>query len=140
MSNEKRTYILNMKDGTKQKISIPGNWKLTFGPLVPGSKGDTGHNGVGALVLRVYEGNKDNQRAVFTGVESWRDTQELDIEVEQVQEKQQMASVDIPGEGKKDVAVRMETRQWVNPDKPASARTEFGNLDGALPQLDRPRS
>lgn len=138
-SNEKRTYILNMKDGTKQKITIPGNWKMTFGPLVPGSK-DFNHNSAGALVLRIYEGNKDNQRAVFTGVESWRDTSELAIEVEQVQEKQQMASVDIPGEGKKDVAVRMETRQWIDPDKPMYARTEFGTLDGALPALDRPKS
>lgn len=136
----KRTYILNMKDGTKTKITIPSNWKLTFGPLVPGSKGETGHNGTQALVLRIYEGNKDNQRAVFTGVESWRDTQDLAIEVETVQRKQQMAQVDIPGEGKQDVAVQMETRHWVDPDRPVTPRSEFANPGAGLAALDKPRS
>lgn len=135
---EKRTYILNMKDGTKQKISIPSGWKLTFGPLVPGSNKEGGLNGGGALVLRIYEGNKDNQRAVFTGVESWRDTQDLSIEVETVQRKQQMAQVDIPGEGRQDVAVQMETRHWVDPDRPVTPRSEFANPGGQLAALDKP--
>lgn len=136
MSTDKRTYVLNMKDGTKQKVTIPGNWKLTFGPLVPGSK-DGNMNGAGALVLRIYEGSKENQRAVFTGVESWRDTAELEIEVEQVQTKAQAAFVDIPGEGRKEVVANMEVRQWVDPDKPLAARVEFGNASEGLPLLDR---
>lgn len=131
---EKRIYVLNMKDGTKQKITIPATWRLTFGPLVPGSK-DGNLNGAGALVLRIYEGSKENQRAVFTGVESWRDTQDLAIEVEQVQTKAQAAYVDIPGEGKKEVVANMEVRQWVDPDKPTTARVEFGNVSEGLPQL-----
>jgi hypothetical protein len=141
MPNEdsKRTYILNMRDGSKQKITVPAGWRLTFGPLVPGSK-DSGTNGRDALVLRVYEGNKDNQRAVFTGVESWRDTRDLEIQVEQVQRKQQMARVDIPGEGNQDVAVQMETRHWVDPDKPVTPRSELQEPGGKLIQLDRPRS
>lgn len=134
----KRTYILNMKDGTKQKIKLPPNWRLTFGPLVPGAK-DSAHNSRDALVLRIYEGNKDNQRAVFTGVESWRDTQDLEIEVEQVQTKQQMAQVDIPGEGRKDVLAQMEVRQWVNPDRPVQPAVEFGNLGGDMPRLAAPK-
>lgn len=135
---DKRTYILNMKDGTKQKITVPSAWKLTFGPLTPGSK-EHSMNSSGALVLRIYEGNKDNQRAVFTGVESWRDTQDLSIEVEQVQSKQQMARVDIPGEGQKDVACNMEIRQWVNPDSPVQPAVEFGQLNGELPRLSAPK-
>lgn len=133
-ANDKRTYVLNMKDGTKQKVTVPSNWKLTFGPLVPGSK-DGNLNGAGALVLRIYEGSKENQRAVFTGVESWRDTQELQIQVEQVQTKQQAAQVDIPGEGRKDVVAHMEVRQWVDPDKPQQGAVEFGELNGNLPRL-----
>lgn len=133
-TSEKRTYILNMKDGTKQKITVPQNWKLTFGPLVPGSK-DGSMNSRDALVLRIYEGNKDNQRAVFTGVESWRDTMDLEIQVERVQSKQQAARVDIPGEGQKDVIANMEVRQWVDPDKPVQPAVEFGALNGDLPKL-----
>lgn len=135
-SSGKRTYILNMKDGTKQKITVPGSWKLSFGPLVPGSK-DGAMNSRDALVLRIWEGNKENQRAVFTGVESWRDTEELELQIEQVQTKQQMARVDIPGEGQKDVIAQMEVRQWVDPDKPVSGRAEFGQLNGDMPRLGR---
>lgn len=133
-SSEKRTYVLNMRDGTKQKITIPGNWKLTFGPLTPGSK-DAGLNSSGALVLRIYEGNKDNQRAVFTGVESWRDTAELEIQVEKVDHQAQSVRVTVEGQGDKIVQANMEVRQWVNPDEPKPANPVFGNLNSSMPLL-----
>jgi len=126
-AEEKRTYILNMKDGTKQKITVPSKWKLSFGPLVPGSKGGD-YNRHDNLVLRLWEGNKDNQRAVFVGVESWRDTQELAIEVEQVEKRQQQVMVDVPGEGQKACIVEAELRKWVNPDVAVSPRSEFTQL------------
>lgn len=135
-TDEKRTYILNMKDGTKQKITVPMNWRLTFGPLVPGSK-DTSVNSRDALVLRIYEGNKDNQRAVFTDVLSWRDTKDLEIEIETVSRQQKGVRVDIEGEGEKIVQANMEVRQWVNPDDPRPVRTEFGSLDGGVPLLSK---
>lgn len=136
---DKRTYILNMRDGTKQKITVPQNWKLTFGPLVPGSK-DGSMNSRDALVLRIYEGNKDNQRAVFTGVESWRDTMDLEIQVEQVSKQQKGVRVDIEGEGEKVIQANMEIRQWVNPDEPRPAKTEFGNIDSGMPLLPGPKT
>lgn len=123
----KRTYILNMKDGTKTKISVPSKWKLTFGPLVPGSK-DYNQNSSSALVLRIYEGNKDNQRAVFTGVESWRDTADLTIEVQQIETRQQTIQVEVPGEGARDMAVEAKTSRWVDPDATVQPRAEFRQL------------
>ena len=125
--DEKRTYILNMKDGAKQKITVPSKWKLSFGPLVPGSKGGD-YNGRDNLVLRLWEGNKDNQRAVFVGIESWRDTQELSIEIEQVEKRQQQVMVEVPGEGQKACVVEAELRKWVNPDATVLPRTEFTQL------------
>lgn len=132
---KKRTYVLNMTDGTKQKITVPADWKLTFGPLVPGSKGESGHNGREALVLRIYEGNKDNQRAVFVGVQSWRDTQDLSIEVEKVDHQQQAVKVSVEGQGEKIVQANMEVRQWIDPDQPQPANPVFGNLNSSMPLL-----
>lgn len=135
----KRTYILNMRDGTKQKITVPKNWKLTFGPLVPGSK-DGNVNSRDALVLRIYEGNKDNQRAVFTDVASWRDTNDLQIEVEKVDTQQKGVRVNVEGEGEKIIQANMEVRQWVNPDEPRKADIRFGSLDAGMPLLKNAES
>lgn len=53
------------------RIEIEDKYRFTFGPFAPGVKG--GYGGTD-LALRIYEGaNKDNQVAVFRGVESVRD-------------------------------------------------------------------
>lgn len=68
-----KSYILKTDSGTK-RITIPGAWKITYGKLHggrvegKGSYGDQGQN-----VLRIYE-SKEKQRAVFTGVKEFIDT------------------------------------------------------------------
>lgn len=60
-----RTY--EIKQGNERfRIIIPANWKVTFGPLTPGSKYG------GSYALRVYE-SETKQRAVFVDVTSFRD-------------------------------------------------------------------
>jgi len=60
-------------------IEIPDDWKMTFGPWSPRNRSDTprtyteGDNQrKPGWILRIYEG-KEQQRAVFTNVESFRD-------------------------------------------------------------------
>lgn len=65
-----RTYILDMENGDKKEVTVPANWKLTFGMLVPRVGGHGNGHGV---ALRFYEGNKENLRAVMVGVTSLRD-------------------------------------------------------------------
>lgn len=60
-----RTY--EIKQGSERfRIDIPANFKVTFGPLTPGSKFGS------AYALRVYESDT-KQRAVFVDVTSFRD-------------------------------------------------------------------
>lgn len=118
------TYMLNMGDGTKQKITIPSAWILTFGPIIPGVPKDS-NSRVPAVALRIYDGKQ--QKAVFTGVESFRDTS-IEILVETVKTEQETF---YRGEGKDKQAVVMEARvrEWQNPDQP---KREMGAAPVAL--------
>lgn len=108
------TYLLIMGDGTKRKFTCPTRYKLTFGPLVPGSK-DTTYNSREALVLRVYDG--PNQKAVFTSVASFRDTS-LQFEEEIVQSKAETFQAKDENGNERQVVVEGAIRRWINPDAP----------------------
>lgn len=70
MSEDTTTYLVNFIDGDKKQITVPKSWKVTFGPVVPGSRHPT---------LRFYE-SKEKQRAAFTDVKNFRDMS-MDIKV-----------------------------------------------------------
>lgn len=108
------TYLLIMGDDTKRKFTCPTRYKLTFGPLVPGSK-DTTYNSRDALVLRVYDGA--NQKAVFTGVKAFRDTS-LQFEEEIVQTKAETFQARDAEGNERQVVVEGAIRTWINPDSP----------------------
>jgi hypothetical protein len=74
-SEEKmKTYEVETVDGGKRRITIPASWKVTFGPLIPGVQQDRyGRNRRYPIALRIYE-SKEQQRAIFTDVASFRDT------------------------------------------------------------------
>lgn len=61
-------YLVETVDGLF-KMTLPAHYRLTLGPLAPGSKYQ---NGIEKLVLRVYDGTK--QRAIFMNVERFMDT------------------------------------------------------------------
>lgn len=132
MTTDTKTILMNLKDGTKRKITIPKDWKVTFGTLIPGGKNEV--NPERGLALRVYSGStKEQQHAVFTDVVSFRDTSIL-IEEEKIETKDQAAYVEVPGEGRQVVNVEAKIRTWVNPDDPKQApRKEFTQL----PRLGR---
>ena len=68
---ETTTYLIE-KGNEKLRITVPKDWKVTFGPIVPGGQ-RRGYDGSAPNCLRFYESN-DKQRAIFTGVTSFRDT------------------------------------------------------------------
>ena len=109
--NGMRTFVLLLKDGTVRKMTIPTTWKLTFGSVVPynGQKGD--HHGV---ALRLYEGNKENLRAVMCDVASIRDAS-IEI-IEKRTTVQRKASQKETSKGMKDVVIEARVTEWVNPD------------------------
>lgn len=117
---EMTTYLLYMKDGTKRKFTCPSSWKVTFGPLVPGSNKEGNMNGGGATSLHFYA-DQAHQKAVFTQVESFRDTSmQYEEEVVQTQEEQ-FYKKDEHGH-EKTFVMEGKIRQWVNPDAPKPAR------------------
>ena len=62
------TYEVKTRSEGKLRITVPEDWKVTFGPVSPGGK----YGGGGELALRFYESDT-KQRAIFTDVVSFRD-------------------------------------------------------------------
>jgi hypothetical protein len=113
---DKKTYLLELADGGQKKITVPASWKITFGPIViPKGKDHNLGAHVSTVALRFYEGNKENQRAVFTNVKGFRD---LDIEISEkrVQVKRETVTKQTQ-QGARDYVAEMRVEEWVNPDK-----------------------
>lgn len=112
-STETKTFILELKDGNVRKLTIPASYKLTFGQLVPHTLRDT--NGrTSQVALRIYEGSKENLRAVMTDVVAIRDAS---IEVtERRTTIQRQAAQKQTAHGMKDVVVEARVTEWINPD------------------------
>ena len=123
LSPEIKTYILELKNGKLRRVQVPADWKVTFGPLIPGER-----NGPGTLALRFYEG-KEHQRAIFTDVKSFRDSA-IPIEERQIKVESQRVRKDTES-GAKDFVVEARSSEWVNPDDDMRPPQEFK----ALPTL-----
>jgi hypothetical protein len=65
------TYRILPFNGTPYELTLPADWKVTFGPLFPGAKSSfNGSDKSGTL--RFYEGTK--QRGIIRDVNSFMDT------------------------------------------------------------------
>ena len=114
----KRRLLLTMQDGTQKKLTIPDDWKVTFGALVPGQKESAGKIG-----LRLWSGTKGKeiQHAVFTDVSCFRDMS-IGIE-EQIEEKRQETfRREGAEEGDEAMVAEVKVKRWVNPDAPAAVK------------------
>lgn len=111
-----KTLLCKLKDGTQRKLTIPKEYKVTFGTLIPGGKNPVDPER--GLALRIYSGSgKDQQHAVFTDVVSFRDTS-LGILEEKIEVQEKMAYVEVEGEGRQAMNVEAKVRSWHNPDEP----------------------
>lgn len=63
-----RSILVKTRDGDKIVEGVPANAKITFGPVQPGKQ----EYGGGGNCLRIYT-TANNQLAVFTGVQEFRD-------------------------------------------------------------------
>jgi len=127
--DSKTTYILEMKDGSLKKITVPSTWRLTFGLTHPGQRDGSYSK---ETALRLYAGN--SQKAVFTGVATFRDTS-IEIEERVTETKQQMASVDTP-DGKREMVVEAHIHSWRNPDDNHQPGKQFLKLPGKVNRDD----
>lgn len=110
------TYLIEFKNGKRQRITVPSSWKVTFGPAAAGAN-SAKYVGEGRapmpLALRFYEA-ENRQRAIFTDVLNFRDTS-IKIEEEQINTQEKQGYVEVDGK-RKATSFRAETRDWVNPD------------------------
>lgn len=118
-----KTYILDMARGAQKRVTVPAHWRVTFGPVHPGSKGGSGHE----ICLRFYENtSKDTQRACFVNVEAFRDA---DISVvEKVTRSKRQTVNAATDQGGRATVVEATVEEWVNPDDPDAVRGVHENL------------
>ena len=124
------TYFVERSDGRHQKVTVPSSWKVTFGPLTPGSKN---YDGGAKPVLRFYE-SANKQRMVITNVLSFRDMS-VSVEEKRTSVKQQTMRKQTAA-GDKEVVVEGRVEEWVNPDKPVEAGPEFFRLTHTEEDMD----
>lgn len=109
MTTEKKTYLVEKRSGERVKITVPEDWKVTFGPIAVG--GRSGNSG--SLALRFYESDT-KQRAIFTGVESFRDLS-IPVEIEEVTESGETSWV-VTNDGAERKTKRKRDRSWRKED------------------------
>lgn len=108
-----KTYILDLRNGDIRKVTVPANWKLTFGPTIPYAGKYTGSPE--GTALRFYEGNKENLRACFTDVKAFRDAA-IPVLEKRTQVQHQVLQKHTKA-GMKNVEVAASVTEWVNPDE-----------------------
>lgn len=108
-----RDYILTLKDGNTRRITVPSNWKMTYGSVAPWA--NTQGGGVPKVyALRLYEGSKENLRAVMTDVVAIRDAS-IPV-LEKRTSVQRKAAQKHTVQGARDVIIEARMTEWVNPD------------------------
>jgi len=126
---EQTTYLIVHTDGTERRITVPSDWKVTFGPVAKG----VNKTYQMPLALRFYE-NETRQRAIFTDVVSFRDMSiPILIRKEKTQEKK--GFMECEGQ-KKATTFKATISEWINPDEidekialPGSADVEAFDVD-----------
>ena len=112
---EEKIYIITHEDKTKKRITIPADWKVTFGPAARGENAGTraGTHLKMPMALRFYE-SETKQRAIFTDVVSFRDAS-IKIEEERTNIQEKEGYVECDGVRKKTV-FSATVKEWINPD------------------------
>jgi len=122
------TYLITHEDRTERKITVPSDWKVTFGPAARGANrlGGPGSGVVKVpLALRFYE-SETKQRAIFTDVVSFRDIS-IKTEVKKVKIQEKQGFMECDGQ-RKATTFQATTEEWIDPD-------ELGNTP-ALPMSE----
>lgn len=118
-SSEDKTYILELKNGDTRKITVPSTWKMTYGSVVPYTTKNDRPGAHSDYALRLYEGSKENLRAVMTDVISIRDAS-INV-MEKRTTVQRQGAQKRTAHGMKDVVVEARVTEWVDPDKEDTA-------------------
>lgn len=103
-----KTYIIKLRKGDR-RLTVPARYKITFGPLVPGTKDQGGH-----AALRIYDGSQ--QLACMTDVVAFRDAS-IKLEEKVVKTKRQVVEKD-NGNLRRGTVIEARVEAWIDPDEP----------------------
>jgi hypothetical protein len=108
-------YLIEFEDGSRKKVTVPANWRVTFGPVVSfgADRRPQGNRYTVPVALRFYE-DETKQRAIFTHVTNFRDMS-IPILEEKVQRKDKVGRVEVDG-AYQNINLSAEVKQWTNPD------------------------
>lgn len=116
---KEKTYIITRDNGTRSRITVPEDWKVTFGPAARGNHRSSGSNNMKVpMALRFYESEK-KQRAIFTDIVSFRDAS-IKMEDEKVRTEEKDGYTECEGVRKR-TTFRATVKEWVDPDEEDSA-------------------
>ena len=113
---EEKTYIIVCEDKSRRRITVPADWKITFGPAARGLNGSKTNNITGLkmpMALRFYE-SETKQRAIFTDVINFYDSS-IKIEEEKVKIQEKDGYTEFDGIRKR-TTFQATVREWVNPN------------------------
>lgn len=65
-----KKYTMYLSDKRMRQVTVPAEWRVTFGPLVPQPQERGNYERLKTFALRFYE-SKEQQRACFTDVMSF---------------------------------------------------------------------
>jgi len=117
---EEKTYIITFANNLRKRITVPADWKVTFGPAAKGANtyiDNRSRQYKMPLALRFYESDT-KQRAIFTDVVDFRDSS-IKIEEEKVRVHEKEGFMECEGV-KKSTVFRASTKEWVDPDEPVA--------------------
>ena len=127
--DEETTYLIIHEDGTERKITVPSDWKVTFGPAAKGMNAGKNPSYKVPLCLRFYE-NETRQRAIFTDVVSFRDLS-IKTEIKVVTTQEKAGYMECEGK-RKATTFQARSEEWIDPDDLAKvpALPSGSNVEG----------
>jgi hypothetical protein len=113
-----KTYLIEFENGCRKKITVPEEWKVTFGPATKGVDHSGERRYKVPMAIRFYE-TESKQRAIFTDVVSFRDMA-IKIEEEKVRVVEKDGFMECEGVRKR-TSFQAATREWIDPDMEQTA-------------------
>jgi hypothetical protein len=105
-----KTLLLICAGGTKRKVTVPADWKITFGAIASKPSEMSRYDGARGWCLRIYDGTMP--KVVFTDVISFRE-ESVDVQVMVTRTEQKRMDRETPT-GRKQGVAEMRYSEWRN--------------------------
>lgn len=109
---EQKTLLMLCAGGTKRKVTIPADYKITFGSIASKPDQLSRYDGARGWCLRIYDGTM--VKAVFTDVISFRE-ESIAVQVQVTRTESKRMDRSTPS-GKRSGVAEMRYTEWAEAD------------------------